>query len=69
MELKVEKEISQTLHSIQSDVKHVRSDVDMLKAVILEDALLTEEEKSHLEKTIEDFRKGKSEEFVPLSKL
>ncbi len=69
MELKFERQISETLREIRNDVRHVKVDVDMLKATILEDAFLTKEEKEHLEKTIQDFKSGKMEKFVSLDKI
>lgn len=64
----MESELVQELGEIRSDLKHVKTDIDILKSVILEDALLTEEERGHLEKTIENFRKGEFSKFVSLEK-
>lgn len=61
-------QIAQTLQAIRQDIQHVKADVHMLKYMMVEDALLTEEEKEHIEKTIENFRRGKTEDFVPLEK-
>lgn len=69
MQPNLEMEISKTLREIQNDVRHVKTDVDMLKATILEDAFLTKEEKEHLEKTIQDFKSGNMEKFVSLDKI
>jgi len=69
MELKLEREITRTLNEIQTDIRHVKSDVDVLKSIMLEDAFLTEEEKKHLEQTIKDFEKGRTENFASLNNM
>ncbi len=69
MHLKPEKNISYKLSQLQKDIRHVKTDVDMIKAVILEDSLLTREEKIHIEKSIENIKKGKIAEFVPLNEI
>ncbi|HLD41726.1 MAG TPA: hypothetical protein VJB06_01720 [archaeon] len=64
----MENQLVQELGEIRSDLKHIKTDIDILKIVILEDGLLTEEERGHIEKTIESFRKGESSKFVSLEK-
>ena len=64
----MEREINQSLHAIREDISHVKTDVDFLKAIILEDAFLTSEEKTHLEKTMKELKSGKMENFISIDK-
>ncbi|MBI4015300.1 MAG: hypothetical protein HY362_01110 [Candidatus Aenigmarchaeota archaeon] len=69
MHLKPEKNIYNRLSQLQKDIRHVKTDVDMIKAVIIEDTLLTKEEKAHIEKSMENLKKGKTAEFIPLNEI
>ena len=54
------------LDELRKDIKHVRRDVDVLKGMLFEDAVLTKEERAHLDETIHLFKEGKTREFVRL---
>ena len=56
--------IVKALGELQNEVKHVRKDIDLLKGMLLDDALLTKEERIHLDETMRLLKEGKTGEFV-----
>ena len=54
------------LSVLQDDIRHIRKDVDLLKAMFLEDALLTVKERKHIDETMRLLKQRKKDDFVKL---